>query len=114
MAVSLGPNVADNVVQRVGRNSDIDPWMFFTRNKAERFGIAPAESVARIDRETDAAADFPPTQRDNFAIRSLHARNLLTPDFFNFPGSLPGLDTNQGGPSEQFGATYTTSSIPTC
>ncbi len=67
----------------------------------------PAPAQQNTNTQWTYKVDYLPTQRDNFAFRYLHARNLLTPDFFNFPGSLPGLDTNQGGPSEQFGATYT-------
>ncbi len=67
----------------------------------------PAPSQQNTNTQWTYKVDLNLTQKDTFAFRYIHARNLLTPDFFNFPASLPGLDTNQGGPSEQFGATYT-------
>jgi hypothetical protein len=67
----------------------------------------PAPSQQNTNTQWTYKVDFNLTTNDTFAFRYLHTRNLLTPDFFNFPASLPGLDTNQGGPSEQFGATYT-------
>jgi hypothetical protein len=50
--------------------------------------------------------DWLPRPSDTIYIRYLHDRSLLTPDFFNNPTSLPGFDTNQGGPSEQFGGNW--------
>jgi outer membrane receptor protein involved in Fe transport len=67
----------------------------------------PAPAQQNTNTQWTYKIDYLMTKKDSFAFRYLHARNLLTPDFFNFPASLPGLDTNQGGPSEQFGATYT-------
>ncbi|HKT25034.1 MAG TPA: TonB-dependent receptor, partial [Terriglobales bacterium] len=51
--------------------------------------------------------DFVPRPADTISARYIHDRNSLSPDFFNFPQSLPGLDTEQGGPSENFGITWT-------
>jgi outer membrane receptor protein involved in Fe transport len=67
----------------------------------------PAPNQGNTNTQWTYKVDYNLTQKDSFAFRYLHSRNLLTPDFFNFPASLPGLDTNQGGPAEQFGATYT-------
>ncbi|MFL6439372.1 MAG: carboxypeptidase regulatory-like domain-containing protein [Terriglobales bacterium] len=57
--------------------------------------------------------DFVPTSADTISARYIHDRSSLSPDFFNFPQSLPGLDTQQGGPSENFGATWTHTLSPT-
>ena len=51
--------------------------------------------------------DFLARQNDSFAFRYFHDRGSLVPDFFNFPQSLPGFDTLQGGPSENFGLSWT-------
>ena len=44
--------------------------------------------------------DYRPRERDSFYVRYIHDRSSLSPDFFNFPNSLAGLDSQQGGPSE--------------
>jgi hypothetical protein len=44
--------------------------------------------------------DYTPRAKDTFSARYLHDRSSLTPDFFANPTSLPGFDTQQGGPSE--------------
>jgi hypothetical protein len=67
----------------------------------------PAPAQTSTNTQWTYKVDYNMNTRDSFAIRYLHSRNLRTPDFFNFPASLPGLDTNQGGPAEQFGSTYT-------
>ena len=51
--------------------------------------------------------DFVPRSSDTISARYIHDRQSLSPDFFNFPMSLPGLDTQQGGPAENFGVTWT-------
>ncbi len=73
----------------------------------------PAPSQTNQNTQWTFKVDYLPTRKDSIAARYLHSRNLLTPDFFNFPGSLPGLDTNQGGPSQQAGVTYTHVFTPT-
>ena len=67
----------------------------------------PAPALQSTNTQWTYKVDYLMTQKDTFAFRYLHDRSVLSPDFFNFPGSLPGLETNQGGPDEQFGATYT-------
>ncbi len=44
--------------------------------------------------------DYRPRERDSFYYRYIHDRSSLSPDFFNFPNALAGLDSLQGGPSE--------------
>jgi hypothetical protein len=51
--------------------------------------------------------DFNPVSSDMISARYIHDRSSLTPDFFNFPTSLPGLDPQQGGTAENFGVTWT-------
>lgn len=51
--------------------------------------------------------DWLATKNDTLAIRYLHDRQSLTPDFFNFASQLPGFDAEQGGPAEQGAGTYT-------
>ncbi len=51
--------------------------------------------------------DWLPRQSDTVYIRYLHDRTSLSPDFFTNSTSLPGFDTIQGGPSEQFGGAWT-------
>ena len=94
---SSGP-VGSQDVSRPSCPSCVVTYGYYTR---------PAPSQQNTNTQWTYKVDLNLTQKDTFAFRYLHARNLLTPDFFNFPASLPGLDTNQGGPSEQFGATYT-------
>jgi hypothetical protein len=57
--------------------------------------------------------DFVPRASDTITARYIHDRSSLSPDFFNFPQSLPGLDTQQGGPSENFGLSWTHTISPT-
>jgi Carboxypeptidase regulatory-like domain/TonB dependent receptor len=57
--------------------------------------------------------DFVPRAADTISARYIHDRSSLTPDFFNFPTSLPGLDAQQGGPAENFGITWTHTISPT-
>lgn len=101
--VGIDPSTGPVSSQDLGSRSSCNPncvvtYGYFTR---------PAPAQQNTNTQWTYKVDFNPRPSDSFAFRYLHARNLLTPDFFNFPASLPGLDTNQGGPSEQFGSTYT-------
>jgi len=51
--------------------------------------------------------DYDPWSKDSFSARYLHDRTSLTPDFFTNGTSLPGFDTQQGGPSELGQGTWT-------
>jgi hypothetical protein len=57
--------------------------------------------------------DFVPRASDTISARYVHDRSSLSPDFFNFPSSLPGLDAQQGGPAENFGLAWTHTISPT-
>jgi len=59
------------------------------------------------DLQWNVKVDFIPHQKDAFSFRYFHDRGSLVPDFYNFSNSLPGFDTFQGGPSENFGLTWT-------
>jgi hypothetical protein len=67
----------------------------------------PAPAQQNPDLQWNVKVDFLPTQHDTLSVRYLHDRGSLVPDFFNFPKSLPGFDTEQGGPSENIVAAYT-------
>lgn len=67
----------------------------------------PAPAQQNPDTQWDVKFDFLPTQKDTVSVRYLHDQGSLTPDFFNFPASLPGFDTEQGGPSENVVVGYT-------
>jgi Carboxypeptidase regulatory-like domain/TonB-dependent Receptor Plug Domain len=66
---------------------------------------APAQSSP--DTQWNIKVDYLLSQKDSFSVRYLHDQSSLSPDFFNFPSSLPGFDTLQGGPSENVQATWT-------
>ena len=109
LAGIVGVDPTTNGVTAPVTSQDLGARTSCTPNCVVTYGYytRPAPSQQNTNTQWTYKVDFLPRQTDTFAFRYLHARNLLTPDFFNFPGSLPGLDTNQGGPSEQFGATYT-------
>ncbi|HEU5233671.1 MAG TPA: carboxypeptidase regulatory-like domain-containing protein [Terriglobales bacterium] len=73
------------------------------------FGSTQRTPPAQLNPDTQWTyrIDFVPRAADTISARYIHDRNSLSPDFFNFPQSLPGLDTEQGGPSENFGITWT-------
>jgi len=66
----------------------------------------PSQSQQNPDTQWTYKVDWLPTHRDTFAVRYLHDRNSLSPDFGNFPDQLPGFDSLQGGTSEQGGGSY--------
>jgi hypothetical protein len=74
-----------------------------------QFGLVqrPAPAQQSPDTQWNVKVDFLPTQSDTLSVRYLHDQSSLVPDFFNFPGSLPGFDTEQGGPAENVVAAYT-------
>jgi len=74
-----------------------------------QFGLAqrPAPPQLSPDTQWNIKIDYLPTQSDTLSVRYLHDQSSLVPDFFNFPGSLPGFDTEQGGPAENLVAAYT-------
>ena len=74
-----------------------------------QFGLVqrPAPPQQNPDTQWNFKVDYLASQNDTLSVRYLHDRQSLSPDFFNFPSSLPGLDPEQGGPSENLGTTWT-------
>jgi len=57
--------------------------------------------------EYDIRTDFTPTEKDTFTVRFLDSHSSLTPDLFANTNALPGVDSQQGGPSRNLGAYWT-------
>jgi outer membrane receptor protein involved in Fe transport len=67
----------------------------------------PNQPQQNPDTQWTYKVDWLATHKDTFAVRYLHDRTSLTPDFFNFSSQLPGFDSEQGGPAEQGAGIYT-------
>src|ERR1035437_1253084 len=67
----------------------------------------PNQSQQNPDTQWTYKVDWLATHKDTFAVRYLHDRTSLSPDFFNFGSQLPGFDAQQGGPAEQGAGIYT-------
>jgi hypothetical protein len=52
-------------------------------------------------------ADYVASSKDTISARWLDSHNSLTPDLFANPNALPGVDTEQSGPSRSIGAFWT-------
>ena len=59
----------------------------------------PSASQQNTDTQFNVRVDYTPHERDTIAVRYIHDRGFLTPDFGN-NASLPGFDSQQGGFSE--------------
>lgn len=59
----------------------------------------PSVPQQNTDTQFNVRVDYIASQRDQVAVRYVHDRGFLTPDFGNNP-SLPGFDSQQGGFSE--------------
>jgi Carboxypeptidase regulatory-like domain len=68
----------------------------------QRSGIG-AKSNSRTE---NVRVDWIAAERDTFSARYIRSDGSLSPDLFNFPGQLPPFDSQQGGPSQTFGATW--------
>jgi hypothetical protein len=66
----------------------------------------PSVPQQNTDTQFAIRVDYSPRERDNIAVRYIHDRSFLTPDFGNNP-SLPGFDSKQGGFSELAQVAYT-------
>ncbi|HEX7287416.1 MAG TPA: TonB-dependent receptor [Candidatus Angelobacter sp.] len=74
-----------------------------TFGRVERSGVAePANDTQYV-----AKGDWLATSNDSLTLRYVLDRNVLTPDFFNFPNLLPCCDTQQGGSAHNAGIAYT-------
>jgi outer membrane receptor protein involved in Fe transport len=71
--------------------------------------------VISLSREWEVRMDFNPTSVDSLRGSYRRTDNSFSPDFFNFPTSLPPYDTQQGGPAQAFtgmwGHTFTTRAV---
>lgn len=72
-------------------------------------GFVVRSGVSEIsnDRQWDVRMDWLPRQSDTFTFRYLQDDSVFTPDFFNFPNSLPPFDSEQGGRSLNMGINWT-------
>jgi outer membrane receptor protein involved in Fe transport len=59
-------------------------------------------NVISLSREWEVRMDFNPTSVDSLRGSYRRTDGSFSPDFFNFPGSLPPYDTQQGGPAQAF------------
>jgi hypothetical protein len=66
----------------------------------------PSVPEQNTDTQFATRVDYSPRERDSIAVRYIHDRGFLTPDFGNNP-SLPGFDSQQGGFSELAQVAYT-------
>ncbi|HEU5232460.1 MAG TPA: carboxypeptidase regulatory-like domain-containing protein [Terriglobales bacterium] len=64
------------------------------------------------DTQYSFKVDYVASERNVIAVRYLHDYNKVSPDFYNNPTSLPGFDTNQGGPSQNIGGSWTHTFTP--
>jgi hypothetical protein len=70
--------------------------------RVQRSGVGAKSN----DRQEWIRVDWNASDKDVVSARYIRDDFSLTPDFFNFPGSLPPYDAQQGGPSQTFGATW--------
>jgi outer membrane receptor protein involved in Fe transport len=60
-------------------------------------------SIATNDRQWSVKLDYLASPTDTLTLRYFRDDNNTAPDFFNQPNALPGLDSQVGGPSFNFG-----------
>ena len=66
--------------------------------------VVPVQSP---DTQYTTRLDYLASPSDVLSLRYVHDYQFVSPDFVNNPGSLPGFDSLQGGPSESLGTTWT-------
>jgi hypothetical protein len=69
--------------------------------------VRPAPPQLNPNTQWTVKIDFTPRASDSISGRYIRNVGSLSPDFFNFPASLPGLDPQQGGTAENMGFTWT-------
>ncbi|HJX01388.1 MAG TPA: carboxypeptidase regulatory-like domain-containing protein [Terriglobales bacterium] len=85
----------------------------FTRTGSTGNCIHFAQTNVRIvpvkspDTQHSTRLDYLASQSDIFSLHYVHDSQSITPDFVLNPGSLPGFDSQQGGPAESLGSTWT-------
>ena len=63
-------------------------------------------SIATNDRQWSVKLDYIASATDTLTLRYFRDDNNTAPDFFNQPNALPGLDSQVGGPSFNFGFSW--------
>jgi len=66
-----------------------------------------SDNTKTISREWTVRGDYLPTQNDTIYARYTDTQNSFSPDLFANSTALPSADTQQGGPSRNFGVTWT-------
>jgi outer membrane receptor protein involved in Fe transport len=70
--------------------------------RVQRSGVGDPSN----DTQYVVKGDWLPTSNDTVTLRYVYDKNLLAPDFFNFPNLLPCCDTQQGGTAHNAGIAY--------
>jgi outer membrane receptor protein involved in Fe transport len=72
------------------------------------FGLVQRGDVGIISNfiQWSFRTDYVASDRDQLTARYIHSRVTLTPDFFNNPDELPAFETQQGGPADNFHASW--------
>ena len=63
-------------------------------------------NIAANDRQWSVKLDYLASPTDTLTLRYFRDDNNTAPDFFNQPSALPGLDSQVGGPSFNFGFSW--------
>lgn len=87
----------------LGNDSAGNPRGLVETGRVQRSGVGAKSN----DRQEWFRVDWNASEKDLVSSYYIRDDGSLTPDFFNFPGSLPPYDSQQGGPSQIFGATWT-------
>jgi len=64
-------------------------------------------SIVSNDLQWSFRVDYLASDHDQLSMRFFHDNSTLTPDFFNNPGELANFETQQGGPTSNFHASWT-------
>jgi hypothetical protein len=63
-------------------------------------------SIASNSIQWSFRTDYVVSDHDQLTARYIHSRSTLSPDFFNNPQELPAFETQQGGPADNFHASW--------
>jgi outer membrane receptor protein involved in Fe transport len=87
----------------LGNDASGNPRPAVEIGRVQRSGVSEKSN----DRQVYIRTDWNASDKDAVSARYIRDDSSLTPDFFNFAGQLPPYDSQQGGPSETFGASWT-------
>jgi hypothetical protein len=119
---SIGPNSnVDILVKSLNGLVATDPTTFFNVSIGPRAGCGAPGSDCSVELGTTSRTpgqisnsyeyvvrgDYVASDKDTISARWLGSHNSLTPDLFANPAALPGLDTQQSGPSRSLGLFWT-------